>query len=114
MAKTGLIGMDDEAVSPVIGVVLMVAITVILAGIVFVLVSDLADVDDQPPRLAFRSDGDAYVVYQATHDVLWGDLDVEGCQVVPTGAVEAGDRMEECTDPVTVRHIPSNSLVWSS
>ncbi len=33
--------MEDDAVSPVIGVILMVAITVVLAAVVFVLVSDL-------------------------------------------------------------------------
>ncbi|HUR25979.1 MAG TPA: archaellin/type IV pilin N-terminal domain-containing protein, partial [Candidatus Thermoplasmatota archaeon] len=32
---------NDEAVSPVIGVILMVAITVVLAAVVFVLVSNL-------------------------------------------------------------------------
>ncbi len=33
--------MEEDAVSPVIGVILMVAITVVLAAVVFVLVSDL-------------------------------------------------------------------------
>lgn len=36
-----LLPMDDEAVSPVVGVILMVAITVVLAVVVFVLVNNL-------------------------------------------------------------------------
>ena len=37
---------DNVAVSPVIGVILMVAITVVLAGILYLWVSQLADHDD--------------------------------------------------------------------
>ncbi len=37
----------DEAVSPVIGVILMVAITVVLAAVVFVLVSNLSKTSDK-------------------------------------------------------------------
>lgn len=40
--------MDDDAVSPVIGVILMVAVTVVLAAVVFVLVSETADGGDPP------------------------------------------------------------------
>ncbi len=39
--------MDDDAVSPVIGVILMVAITVVLAAVVFVVVSSITDDDGQ-------------------------------------------------------------------
>jgi flagellin-like protein len=38
---------NDEAVSPVIGVILMVAITVVLAAVVFVLVSNLSKTSDK-------------------------------------------------------------------
>lgn len=49
--------MDEEAVSPVIAVILMVAITVVLAATVFVLVSDLGgDVGQSSPKLQLVQD----------------------------------------------------------
>lgn len=49
--------MDEEAVSPVIAVILMVAITVVLAATVFVLVSDLGgDVGQSSPKMQLVSD----------------------------------------------------------
>lgn len=48
---------NEEAVSPVIGVILMVAITVVLAAVVFVLVSDLGDgAGSDNPQVAFTKD----------------------------------------------------------
>ncbi len=46
----------DEAVSPVIGVILMVAITVVLAAVVFVLVSDLGGDNSSAPAISFTKD----------------------------------------------------------
>lgn len=43
----------DEAVSPVIGVILMVAITVVLAAVVFVLVGNLTDTSEAAPSVSF-------------------------------------------------------------
>jgi flagellin-like protein len=48
---------NDEAVSPVIGVILMVAITVVLAAVVFVLVSNLSKgANNAAPQVAFTKD----------------------------------------------------------
>ncbi|HUR62116.1 MAG TPA: type IV pilin [Candidatus Thermoplasmatota archaeon] len=48
---------NDEAVSPVIGVILMVAITVVLAAVVFVLVSNLSKgANTASPQVAFTKD----------------------------------------------------------
>jgi flagellin-like protein len=47
---------NDEAVSPVIGVILMVAITVVLAAVVFVLVSNLGKGTEAAPNLGATSD----------------------------------------------------------
>ncbi|HUR62115.1 MAG TPA: type IV pilin [Candidatus Thermoplasmatota archaeon] len=48
---------NDEAVSPVIGVILMVAITVVLAAVVFVLVSNLSKgANTASPQIAFTKD----------------------------------------------------------
>jgi flagellin-like protein len=53
---------DDAAVSPVIATILMVAITVVLSGVIYVWASSLADVDTKGvPRITFEiEDVDAY------------------------------------------------------
>ncbi|MFA9425016.1 type IV pilin [Natronorubrum sp. A-ect3] len=52
--RNKLIGSEDErAVSPVIGVVLMVAITVILAAVIAAFVLDIGDLDDSAPNAQF-------------------------------------------------------------
>ena len=51
---------DDDAVSPVIGVILMVAITVILAAVIGTFVLGLGDqVQNNPPQAQFTFDYDA-------------------------------------------------------
>ena len=47
---------DDDAVSPVIGVILMVAITVILAAVIAAFVLDIGDTDDPAPNLVFDTE----------------------------------------------------------
>lgn len=49
---------DDKAVSPVIGVILMVAITVILAAVIASFVLGLGDTDDLAPNPSFEYDYD--------------------------------------------------------
>ena len=49
---------DERAVSPVIATILMVAITVVLSGVIFVWANSLADTDTKGvPRVAFGLDG---------------------------------------------------------
>ncbi|MFB6223008.1 MAG: type IV pilin [Haloarcula sp.] len=51
---------DDDAVSPVIGVILMVAITVILAAVIATFVLGLGDqVSDTAPQASFSTDYDS-------------------------------------------------------
>lgn len=104
---------NDEAVSPVIGVILMVAITVVLAAIVFVLVTNLQPTVETAPDVAFAADGTDIMVVKAPTGMDWADLEVTGCDTVPTGTVEAGDKLEVCGESVQVRHVPTNSLVYS-
>jgi len=47
---------DDDAVSPVIGVILMVAITVILAAVIAAFVLGLGDTNESAPNPTFNSD----------------------------------------------------------
>ena len=50
---------DDDAVSPVIGVILMVAITVILAAVIAAFVLGLGDSDEVGPSVSFNYDYDS-------------------------------------------------------
>jgi flagellin-like protein len=50
---------DDDAVSPVIGVILMVAITVILAAVIATFVLGLGDQTQTPPTASFGMDFDS-------------------------------------------------------
>ncbi|MDS0280001.1 type IV pilin N-terminal domain-containing protein [Halomicroarcula sp. S1AR25-4] len=82
---------DDDAVSPVIGVILMVAITVILAAVIATFVLGLGDsVSNTAPQASFSfdyqdADSDAL---QITHD--GGDtIDGGNLNVTASGAVTA-------------------------
>ena len=85
---------DDEAVSPVIGVILMVAITVILAAVIGTFVLGLGDqVQDTAPQASFNfdfsnTDGNATYGVNVTHD--GGDTidaDSDDLNVTSTGTV---------------------------
>ncbi|RDZ48226.1 type IV pilin [Haloferax sp. Atlit-19N] len=69
---------DDSAVSPVIGVILMVAITVILAAVIGTFVLGLGDqVGDTAPQASFSFDYDGVDTVSVTHesgDAIDGDL----------------------------------------
>ena len=56
----------DEAVSPVIGVILMVAITVVLAAVVFVLVSNLSKTSDRAEEAAATARSPSTEVLEVT------------------------------------------------
>ena len=60
---------DDDAVSPVIGVILMVAITVILAAVIGTFVLGLGDqVSDSAPQASFNYDFANGTAVSITHD----------------------------------------------
>ena|SRR5688572_22574877 len=70
----------DDAVSPVIAVILMVAITVVLAATVFVLVSDIgANTQKNAPQIGWTTDevDDQLSVSQAPNQVNWKDMHVK-------------------------------------
>lgn len=118
-----LLERDERAVSPVIGVILMVAITVVLAAVVFVLVMNLSHNGAvQAPHVAITSDGRGnYTVVQADTALPWADL-LLGCgpgQPAPTMTVggtyvAAGDRARcSATGHLSIVHRPSNALIYS-
>jgi flagellin-like protein len=104
---------NDEAVSPVIGVILMVAITVVLAAVVFMLVMNLSKNNtNSSPTISFSQSKNNLTVISATSGVVWYDLEVNGCLNVPIGEVKAGNVISGCGKNVTIRYIPSNSLIY--
>lgn len=107
---------DTHAVSPVIAVVLMVAITVVLAATVFVLVADISQDTSKPaPQIAWNEDqtADTLTVQQAPTGHTWTEFAVTGCTGTPTGTLDAGDVVTGCAGNVSIRHNPTNSLVYS-
>ena len=69
----------DEAVSPVIAVILMVAITVVLAATVFVLVSDIgSNTSKNAPSMGWQDSesDDSWTVSQAPNQVPWSDFEI--------------------------------------
>lgn len=74
----------DEAVSPVIGVILMVAITVVLAAVVFVLVSNLSKSGQKAPDVAFSTDetADRITIVTAQNELKYSDFEYKVSQDV--------------------------------
>jgi len=84
---------DDRAVSPVIGVILMVAITVILAAVIGTFVLGLGDqVQSTTPQASFGFD-------QTTETVTQGDTDTFKAVTVTH---QTGDSISESDISVTV------------
>jgi len=114
---------DDDAVSPVIGVILMVAITVILAAVIATFVLGLGDqVSDSSPQASFSFDYDGSSDLTITHD---GGQGIDSSNLYIRGAdsgngvwsgdtgsnskVKAGNSAEvSVTDTDTVR------VIWES
>jgi flagellin-like protein len=69
---------NDEAVSPVIGVILMVAITVVLAAVVFVLVSNLGGDSNTAPAISWNKNEsqDTLSVVTASSNADWSNLEI--------------------------------------
>jgi flagellin-like protein len=69
---------NDEAVSPVIGVILMVAITVVLAAVVFVLVSNLGGDSNTAPAISWNKNesSDELSVVTASSNADWANLEI--------------------------------------
>lgn len=106
----------DEAVSPVIGVILMVAITVILAAVVFVVVGNVGSDQDAAPAMSFDKDAasSSLTIIKADSNVPWSDLSVTGCTAPASGNITAGQSLTSCSGAVSVVHSPTNSLLYST
>jgi archaeal type IV pilus assembly protein PilA len=108
--------MSNEGVSPVIGVILMVAITVALAAAVFAMVTQLGGPEEPAPVIQFRQDANGtgfdLVVIRAPSGLDWSEFTAGLCDSLPSGPVVAGDRITGCSAGATVTHTKSNTLVY--
>lgn len=109
-------GKQTEAVSPVIGVILMVAITVVLAAVVFVLVNGLSETGEEAPRVTFQKDQEAGQVWvlKTPAGLDWSEFTVTGCTTVPVGSLDPGAVLDGCTGHVRIAHTPTGSLVYET
>jgi flagellin-like protein len=109
---------SEKAVSPVIGVILMVAITVILSAVIGVFVLEFgSSISDLPPTVQFNmtvdSDNNAKILHEGG-DVLEADsvsiTNNESEYTFESGSVSAGDKSNSfnVSDGDTVR------VVWES
>lgn len=104
-------GNNDEAVSPVIAVILMVAITVVLAATVYVWVSGFGGSSGTPAKTislssssALSSGAKSYAVASATSGMKWSDV-----TVTVDGVSRAIDTTGDCTSSPPN---PSGSTVY--
>jgi flagellin-like protein len=91
---------DDDAVSPVIGVILMVAITVILAAVIATFVLGLGDsLSDQAPQASFNFDIDNdQIIHDGGDSIESGNIDATGdgvttCDQTADTTYTAGDNI---------------------
>lgn len=118
---------NEDAVSPVIGVILMVAITVVLAAVVFVLVSDLGG-EEAAPQISFDKSTSGTetvwtVVRVSNGPVAYSELTYDcvaddGTETDPilgattTGDVGAGHTFRcDSGDTLRIVHDPTGSLI---
>jgi len=82
---------DDDAVSPVIGVILMVAITVILAAVIATFVLGLGDsLSNQAPQASFTCNDTGALIHDGG-DELDTQYVYAGGTVLDNGTKSAGD-----------------------
>ncbi len=112
---------DDDAVSPVIGVILMVAITVILAAVIASFVLGLGDSTESTPTatIEFDDSGDYVEIYHENGDTLEEDrisVKVNGTteDVLESGPYSSGDMIANVTDGEGYGSDGEVRVVWES
>ena len=102
---------DDDAVSPVIGVILMVAITVILAAVIATFVLGLGDsLSNTAPQATFSFDFE--------EDTTGGDQDLSGSTSGTTGTLtithDGGDKIDRSSLEITAGGSTVSGSGWST
>jgi flagellin-like protein len=118
---------NDKAVSAVIGVIIMVAITVAMAAVAYAYFTGMiGEQNKEAPVIDFvKSDSDKIItVATADIDSNWNDINISFINatgytyLTKTGPVQAGDKIDLRNDQIlrgtvtiTLTHVPSNSLL---
>jgi len=121
--------LDNNAISAVIGVILMVAITVAMAAVAYAYFTGMiGGQKEAAPVISFTpSQTDkTIVVDSADVGINWNTLSISisnttgHTTITRSGIINAGDKINLLTDPspvlhgtvtVTIIHVPSNSLL---
>ena len=90
MKETLRTKLGDRGVSPVIGVILMVAITVILAAVIGSFVLGIGGDVEAAPQASLSYDGDGTIVHQGGDDLSSVNLSVKGDSNVSVTDVQLG------------------------
>lgn len=118
---------NQSAVSAVIGVIIMVAITVAMAAVAYAYFNGMiGEQKSEAPVIDFvKSDTDkTIIIATAAIDANWNDINITFTNATgyaylsKTGVVNAGDIIDLLTDQnlrgkvtVTFMHLPTNSLL---
>ena len=113
---------DDDAVSPVIGVILMVAITVILAAVIATFVLGLGDqVSDTAPQASFdfeSSSGTVTITHSGGSTLDVGNVDVQSSGSVTISNWPGSGSEISAGDSVDVTGLSGSSgtirITWSN
>jgi len=136
--RVKILFIDEDAVSPVIGVILMVAITVILAAVIGAFVLDLGGSEESAPQASWEYDyqdnddgwgdpNDAITVHHRGGDEISRDtvtFAVEGTAVTdtndyqfdtaPNPQITAGDQIVISGDNTALQSGDSIQVTWDS
>jgi flagellin-like protein len=113
---------DERAVSAVIGVILMVAITVAIAATVYVYVSGMiGGTQNKAPNMAWNKETSPtkqIVLVSADSGLLWSDFSITGdthTNHFTTTTATAGDyiTLTNTTGTIYIRYVPTNTLMGS-
>jgi flagellin-like protein len=120
---------NQNAVSAVIGVIIMVAITVAMAAVAYAYFTGMiGEQSKAPPAVSFTLSAAEKTITVATADVdtNWDDINISTTNtsnfsfITRTGLVKAGDVINLQTDQIlrgtvtlTFRHVPTNSILGS-
>jgi FlaG/FlaF family flagellin (archaellin) len=111
--KLGWIEKNEWAVSPVIGVILLIAIVVAIAAVAFTYFGGVITVDKETPIIVFEQNDteDTLTVLNADHFLDWDKVDAIGIASLPSGTIDAGDKITGCAGNVQLIWEPTNTIL---
>jgi|APHM01.1.fsa_nt_gi archaeal flagellin N-terminal-like domain len=103
---------DDRGVSPVIGVILMVAITVILAAVIAAFVLDLGDTSEPAPNIAADYDFDGTDV-TITIESVSEEIPLSDVNITDGGSFDSvsGSSVVTAGDTASVTDVSANDEI---